>query len=84
MEFVHEVVTRLRERGWRPYQVDITLLAEEPRIGKYRPAMVDAMSAALQVAAENVNIKATTSEGMGFVGRREGIACWAVASIVPL
>lgn len=84
VEFVQEVVLRLQQHGWRPYQVDITLLAEEPRIGKYRATMVGTIASILQVSTDDVNIKATTSEGMGFVGRREGMACWAVASVVPL
>jgi 2-C-methyl-D-erythritol 4-phosphate cytidylyltransferase/2-C-methyl-D-erythritol 2,4-cyclodiphosphate synthase len=81
MEFVHEVRRRLAEAGWRIENVDIALLAEEPRIGPYRPEMTAVLADGLGIAPTQVNLKATTSEKMGFVGRREGIACWAVATI---
>jgi 2-C-methyl-D-erythritol 4-phosphate cytidylyltransferase/2-C-methyl-D-erythritol 2,4-cyclodiphosphate synthase len=64
--------------------VDVSLLAEEPRIGPYRDRMREAIARSLEIAPERVNLKATTSEKMGFVGRREGIACWAVATITNM
>lgn len=81
IEFAIEVAQQLRERGWRVQNVDVTLLAQRPRIGPYRDAMRSAIAHALGVAADCVNVKATTSERMGFVGRDEGMACWAVASL---
>lgn len=81
IEFVREVRVRLRESGWQVVNVDVTLLAEEPRIGPYREHMVAILAGELGIDPVQVNIKATTSERLGFVGRREGIACWAVATI---
>jgi 2-C-methyl-D-erythritol 4-phosphate cytidylyltransferase / 2-C-methyl-D-erythritol 2,4-cyclodiphosphate synthase len=81
IEFVQEVGRRLMQERWRVVNIDVTLLAEAPRIGRYRAAMVAAISRALGLEAGRVNIKATTSERMGFVGRGEGAACWAACSI---
>lgn len=81
IEFVHEVRRRLDEVGWSIVNVDIAVLAEEPRIGPYRTEMVAVIADSLLIAPTQVNIKATTSEKMGFVGRREGIACWAIATL---
>jgi 2-C-methyl-D-erythritol 2,4-cyclodiphosphate synthase len=81
VEFLEEVARRLDAAGWRIENIDVSLLAEEPRIGRFRSEMIAAITAGLHIAPEQVNIKATTSERMGFVGRREGIACWAIATI---
>ena len=79
--FVTHVRTLLEERGWRIGNVDLTVLAEAPRLGKHRAAMVANIAADLGVPADCVNVKATTTETLGFVGRGEGIACMAVALI---
>jgi 2-C-methyl-D-erythritol 4-phosphate cytidylyltransferase/2-C-methyl-D-erythritol 2,4-cyclodiphosphate synthase len=63
-------------------QIDATLLAEAPRIRPHVPAMQAAIAEAAGCAPQRVSIKATTSEGLGFVGRQEGMAAWAVATIV--
>jgi 2-C-methyl-D-erythritol 4-phosphate cytidylyltransferase/2-C-methyl-D-erythritol 2,4-cyclodiphosphate synthase len=81
IEFLQEVTRRLAAAGWQIVNVDVALLAEEPRIGPYRPQMTAVIADGLHIAPTHVNIKATTSEGLGFVGRREGIACWAVATL---
>lgn len=81
IEFVQEVRHRLEAAGWQIVNVDVTLLAEEPRIGPYRAQMTAVLADSLQIAPTQANIKATTAEKMGPVGRREGIACWAVATI---
>ncbi len=81
IEFVREVRARLESAGYRIINVDVALLAEEPRIGPYRDQIAAVIADGLRIAPTQVNIKATTSERMGFVGRREGIACWAVATI---
>jgi 2-C-methyl-D-erythritol 2,4-cyclodiphosphate synthase len=62
--------------------VDATLVAEAPKIRPHVPAMQAAIGEALGRPPERVGIKATTSEGMGFVGRGEGMAAWAVATVV--
>ncbi|HKQ82360.1 MAG TPA: 2-C-methyl-D-erythritol 2,4-cyclodiphosphate synthase [Steroidobacteraceae bacterium] len=71
----------LSERGYGVVNIDSTVLAETPRLGKHREAMRANIAADLQVDIGQVNVKATTSEGLGFVGRREGIASHAIALI---
>lgn len=77
--FVRHVLQLLTELGYTVVNVDVTLLADAPRIGKHRDAMRANIAADLGIAADCVNIKATTSEGLGFIGRREGLACQAIA-----
>jgi 2-C-methyl-D-erythritol 2,4-cyclodiphosphate synthase len=80
--FLREVALLVRGKGYRPHQVDITILAERPRISPHIPAMTAELSRLLEIGAEDVSIKATTTERMGFTGREEGIAVWAVASVL--
>jgi 2-C-methyl-D-erythritol 4-phosphate cytidylyltransferase / 2-C-methyl-D-erythritol 2,4-cyclodiphosphate synthase len=79
--FLEDAVRRVHARGGRIINADITVLAEAPRIGPYRPQMQSVIAAALGVQPRDVGIKATTTETLGFVGRREGIAAMAVASV---
>jgi 2-C-methyl-D-erythritol 4-phosphate cytidylyltransferase / 2-C-methyl-D-erythritol 2,4-cyclodiphosphate synthase len=72
----------VRERGGRIANADITLICEAPRIGPHRDAMTNALSAMLGISAARISIKATTNEKLGFVGREEGIAAIATASVV--
>lgn len=74
----------LASRGWRAAHVDIVVMAESPRLAPHVPAMRAAIGGALGVGADHVNVKATTLEGMGAIGRHEGIAAQAVASLEPL
>jgi 2-C-methyl-D-erythritol 2,4-cyclodiphosphate synthase len=76
--FVVEVLAMLRERGLEVANADLTLLAESPRLGPHRDAMRQGIAELLGVAHECVNIKATTTERLGFLGRSEGIAAQAV------
>ena len=69
----------LRERGFSVANVDATLIAQAPRIGPYRGAMEEAVAGALGVDVEQVNIKATTEERLGFTGDGSGMAAHAVA-----
>ncbi len=62
--------------------IDTVLMAQKPRVGPYRSAMQRNLAEALGVPADRINIKATTTEGLGFVGRVEGIAAQAVATVV--
>jgi 2-C-methyl-D-erythritol 2,4-cyclodiphosphate synthase len=75
--FLREVTARMNEAGVELVNADITVLAEAPRIGKYRAAMAENLAADLGVAAQRVNIKATTTEKLGFIGRGEGLAASA-------
>lgn len=79
--FVRHVRALLSDRGYRVVNVDATVIADAPRIGAHREAMRANIAADLGIDAGAVNVKATTSEGLGFVGRREGLACQAVALI---
>ena len=76
-----EVVRLLDEKGWQVGNVDCTLILEKPRIMPHVPAMRSTIAPILGVAEDAVNIKATTNEKMGFVGREEGVAAHAVALI---
>jgi len=68
-------------RGFRVAQVDVTVILERPRLGPHVPAMRSALAAALGLSADEVSVKAKTNEGMGFIGRGEGIATIAVATL---
>ncbi len=74
---LEEVVALIRARGYRVVNVDAMVLAERPKLAPYKSAMVDLLAHKLGVPGNCVSIKATTMEGMGFVGRREGIAAQA-------
>jgi 2-C-methyl-D-erythritol 2,4-cyclodiphosphate synthase len=78
--FLRVVAERMKAAGLQLINADITVLAEAPRIGAHRSAMAANLAADLNVAAALVNIKATTTEGLGFIGREEGIA--AMASVL--
>jgi 2-C-methyl-D-erythritol 2,4-cyclodiphosphate synthase len=73
-----DAVERALEAGWRVVNVDATLIAERPRLTPHRDAMVRNVAEAIGVAADCVSVKATTTDGMGFIGRAEGIAAAAV------
>jgi 2-C-methyl-D-erythritol 2,4-cyclodiphosphate synthase len=68
-------------RGARITNVDATVACEAPKLSPHRDAMRVAVAKALKIGVEQVSIKATTNEGLGAVGRREGIAAWAVATV---
>jgi 2-C-methyl-D-erythritol 2,4-cyclodiphosphate synthase len=73
---------RIRDAGYCPDHIDITVIAEHPRIAPHRTAMKQAIGRALGMAPDRVSLKGKTNEGMGFIGRGEGIACIAVATLV--
>lgn len=79
VQLLTKVVALLKEEGYRPVNVDMTLLAERPKINPHVEAMRAKLSGALGLAPRQVGIKATTNEGLGFVGREEGMAAYAVA-----
>lgn len=78
------VAALLAERGWRAGNVDLTLVAEAPRIAAHVDAMRANIAADLGIAPDAVGVKATTHEKMGFIGRGEGIAAFAVALVTRL
>lgn len=73
-----EVASRVRAGGFVIADVDVTVAAEAPKLKPHRLAMRENLAASMGIGVEAVGLKATTTEGLGFVGRREGIACWAV------
>jgi 2-C-methyl-D-erythritol 4-phosphate cytidylyltransferase/2-C-methyl-D-erythritol 2,4-cyclodiphosphate synthase len=79
--FLKTAAGKIKERGGEIVHVDVTLLCEAPRIGPYRDAMRGFMAEALGLDVSQVSIKATTNEGLGFVGRGEGIAAMATATV---
>lgn len=74
----------VQARGWRVGNMDATIIAQAPKMAPHIPAMCEQIAADLQVERGQVNIKATTTEKLGFVGREEGIAVHAVALLLPL
>lgn len=82
IEMLRAAVERLHLHGWRVQQVDVTVITEYPRVAPHRDAMRTCLADALGVAATDVSIKGKTNEGMGWIGRGEGLACIAAASIV--
>ncbi|HEV8637793.1 MAG TPA: 2-C-methyl-D-erythritol 2,4-cyclodiphosphate synthase [Chloroflexota bacterium] len=83
LDLLRRVVELIAERGYRPGNVDLTIVAERPRIGPRVPEMRARIAEALGVGVDAVSVKATTNEHLGFVGRGEGIAALAAAIIEP-
>lgn len=79
--FVTETVHQLRSRGWEILNADIALVAERPKIGPRRPEMRQRLAELLEISAERVNVKATTNEKLGAIGREEGVAALATVLI---
>jgi 2-C-methyl-D-erythritol 2,4-cyclodiphosphate synthase len=78
---LREVVALLEVEGLRLVHVDTTILMERPKLGPLRGAIRDRLAEALGLAREAVNVKASTGERMGFVGREEGVAAMAIATV---
>jgi 2-C-methyl-D-erythritol 2,4-cyclodiphosphate synthase len=78
------VVASVRERGWRPVNADLTIIAQVPRLAAHITAMRAHVAADLGVDDAAVNVKATTTERMGWIGREEGIAAHAVVLLEPV
>lgn len=81
---LREVRTLLAGKEWQVVNVDTTVIAQAPRLAAHIPQMVANIAADLGVAASQINVKATTTEKLGFAGREEGIAAHAVVLIEPL
>ena len=78
---LRRVMEMLREAGYELGNCDITICAQAPKLNPHIPAMVDCLAEVMGVEPNQINIKATTTEHLGFVGREEGIAAYAVALI---
>ena len=81
---LREVARLVTARGFRVANCDLTLIAEAPRIGAHREAMVANIAADLGIAADCVNVKATTQEGLGAIGRGEGLAALAAVLLTEM
>jgi 2-C-methyl-D-erythritol 2,4-cyclodiphosphate synthase len=79
LELLATVARLLRHHGWEMVNVDAVVICEEPRIAAHRADMRERLAAAMRVETDRVTLRGTTTEGMGFTGRREGIAAQAVA-----
>ena len=75
---LRKVVDLLKDKGYRIGNADITILAQAPKLSPYIPVMRGKLAEDMSIPIEDVNIKATTTEGMGFVGHQEGIVVYAV------
>ncbi|MGI6080232.1 MAG: 2-C-methyl-D-erythritol 2,4-cyclodiphosphate synthase [Candidatus Avilachnospira sp.] len=81
IELLKKVLGKLREGGFRPVNIDCTVIAQRPKLKPYIPEMRENLSRALGLSPGEVNVKATTEEGLGFTGSGEGIAAQAVCLI---
>lgn len=80
---LREAAARAEAKGWRVGNLDATVIAQRPRLAEHIPAMIELIAADLEVARDAVNVKASTTERMGFTGRGEGIAAMAVVLLLP-
>ena len=78
LNLLSHVATLLKDNGYRVSNVDVTMLAQAPKLKPYIPQMMENLAARLEIPVSRVNVKATTEEGLGFTGRLEGLACHAV------
>lgn len=76
---LRDVWADISRQGWLLANADLTVIGERPRIGTYRDAIRERVAQLLDVTVEQINLKATTTEKLGFTGRREGLAAMAVA-----
>jgi 2-C-methyl-D-erythritol 2,4-cyclodiphosphate synthase len=81
-KLLRKVKDAIAERGWKIANVDSTIVAQAPRVGSHLSQMIENIAADLAIPAENINIKATTTEKLGFAGREEGIAAHAVVLLM--
>jgi 2-C-methyl-D-erythritol 2,4-cyclodiphosphate synthase len=78
---LQRIVAFVHDRGYRVGNVDATVVAQAPKLAPHIPRMISALAPVLQIHSTELNIKATTTEGMGFTGQGEGIAAYAVALV---
>ncbi|MCL4460501.1 MAG: 2-C-methyl-D-erythritol 2,4-cyclodiphosphate synthase [Nitrospirae bacterium] len=81
--FLEAIVGMLHQKGYAPFQADLTIVAERPKISPHAEKMRVVLAQALGVSPQDISIKATTSEKLGFTGREEGLMALAVATVVP-
>jgi len=76
-----KVAAKVREKGFHIVNIDTTIVAQKPKLSDFIPRMVSEIAGVLDMDTERVNVKATTTEGLGFTGRGEGIAAYAIALV---
>jgi 2-C-methyl-D-erythritol 2,4-cyclodiphosphate synthase len=76
-----KVMSRMREKGFHLLNIDATIVAQRPKLADFIPRMVKEIATVLDIDTGRVNVKATTTEGLGFTGREEGIAAYAVVLV---
>ena len=81
-KLLEHVVHLVEEKGWQVNNVDVTIIAQKPKLASYIPAMRSRVAQVLKIDEDCVNVKATTTEKLGFTGRGEGIAAEAIVSLV--
>ncbi|MEO7083132.1 MAG: 2-C-methyl-D-erythritol 2,4-cyclodiphosphate synthase [Gemmatimonadaceae bacterium] len=82
LEMLRAAVERIASKGWSVQQVDVAIVTERPKVLSFRETMKARLGGALGISPDDVSVKGKTNEGMGWIGRGEGIACIAVATIV--
>lgn len=83
LAILRECAAELGRSGWALVNVDVTVIAERPRLAPFRAEMIKNLADAVDVEPQSISMKATTTDGMGFTGRGEGIAALAVALVEP-
>ncbi|MEQ8314120.1 MAG: 2-C-methyl-D-erythritol 2,4-cyclodiphosphate synthase [Gammaproteobacteria bacterium] len=78
INLLQQVLNEANKRGFQPINVDVTVVAQTPKLAGHREEMVAGLAGLLHLDTDRVNLKATTTEGMGYIGRKEGIACHCV------
>lgn len=84
IEMLEEAIAKVRAHGFIVQQADVTVIGETPSIAPHRNAMRRRLAGAMGISTDAVSVKGKTNEGMGWIGRGEGLACIAVASLVPV
>ena len=82
MLLLAEVMRLLNTAGFRPVNADITIIAQKPKLAPFIPQMENNLASALDLPVSRINVKATTTEHLGFEGREEGVSATAVALLI--
>lgn len=81
-DLLRQVLKKLHDQGWQVNNVDVTIIAQRPKLAPYEKDMAAILEQDLGIAPDAINVKATTTEHLGFTGRGEGIAAEAIASLI--
>ncbi|MDP8930224.1 MAG: 2-C-methyl-D-erythritol 2,4-cyclodiphosphate synthase [Actinomycetota bacterium] len=84
LTLLRRVVDEITAAGWRAANIDCTVIAQRPRLDVHRQAMRERLAAVVDLPVSSVSVKVTSTDGLGAVGRGEGIACWATCLIVQV